>query len=410
MAQRHQVPRKPLIVTIAVVVIVAGSVGAWARTRTTAAASTTTTRTVAATVETLKQTVSATGTIEPKTESDLSFASSGTVTAVKVAVGDLVTVGQTLATIDPTNLQDALALAQANLDSATTALTSSEASGTTTQIAAAQAQVDSTTSKLASAQTDLAGATMTSPIAGTVATVNLTAGTAATSGSSGGAAVGGSSGSGSGAGNGSSGSSSSAQVVVISTSAWIVDASVGSADLASVKKGLQATITPTDASALIFGTVSTVGIIASSGTSGSATFPVTIAVTGHPTGLYAGGSADVSIVTKQIADAVTVPTAAVGSNNGQSVVELVRNGGAVSTPVTLGLVSGATTQIIKGVSEGDQVQIQIRSFGGTGQTGQNRRQGTGGTGGAGGGTGGGGTGQGGTGRGAPAQGAPGAGQ
>lgn len=424
MAQRHRVRRKPLIVTIAVVVIVAGSVGAWARTRTTAAASTTTTRTVAATVETLKQTVSATGTIEPKTQSDLSFASSGTVTAVKVAVGDVVTVGQTLATIDPTSLEDARALAQANLDAATTALTSSEASGTTTQIAAAQAQVDSTTSKLASAQTDLAGATMTSPIAGTVAAVNLTAGTAATSGSSGGAAApGGSSGSGSGAGNGSSGSSSSsgsnspAQVVVISTSAWIVDASVGSADLASVKKGLQATITPTDASAPIFGTVSTVGIIASSGTSGSATFPVTIAVTGHPAGLYAGGSADVSIVIKQIADAVTVPTAAVRSNNGQSVVELVRNGSAVSTPVTLGLVSGATTQIIKGVSEGDQVQIEIRSFGGaggtggTGQTGQNRRQGTGGTGGTGfGGFRGGGPGQGGTGRGAPAQGAPGAGQ
>lgn len=175
--------RKPLIVTLAAVVILAGAVGAWARTRTTAEAAATTTRTVAATVETLKQTVGATGTIEPKTQSNLSFAAAGTVTAVKVAVGDVVTAGQTLATIDPTALQDALALAQANLDSATTALTSAQSTGTTTQVAAAQAQVDSATLKRNSAQTDLGGATMVSPIAGTVATVNLTPGTAVASGS-----------------------------------------------------------------------------------------------------------------------------------------------------------------------------------------------------------------------------------
>ncbi len=418
--------RKPLIVMVAAVIIVAGAVGAWARTRSTAAAATTTTRTVAATVETLQQTVSATGTIEPKTQSNLSFAGSGTVTAVKVAVGDVVTAGEVLATIDPTNLQDALDLAQANLDSATTALTAAQATGTTTQIAAAQAQVDSATLKRSSAQTDLAGATMTSPISGTVATVNLTAGTAVSSGATGGsggsggsgaAGSGGSGGSGSAAGtSGTSSTSSSAQVVVISTSSWVVDAAVGSADLASVKKGLQATIAPTGATTPIFGTVTSVGVIATSGTSGSATFPVIVSVTGTPSGLYAGGSATVSIVTRQIADAVTVPTAAVRSLNGQSVVQLVKNGSSVSTPVTLGLVSGATTQITAGVSEGDQVLVEIRGFGGgvglNGQTGGTRRQGTG-TGGAGGGggagAGGGGAGAGGAGGGG-GQGAPGAGQ
>ena len=109
--------RKPLIVTLAAVVLVGGAVGAWARTRTSAEAAATTTRTVAATVVTLQQSVTAAATIEPKTQSDLSFAGAGTVTAVKVAVGDVVTVGQALATIDPTTLQDALSLAQANLDS-----------------------------------------------------------------------------------------------------------------------------------------------------------------------------------------------------------------------------------------------------------------------------------------------------
>ena len=41
--------------------------------------------------------------------------------------------------------------------------------------------------------------------------------------------------------------SSTAQIVVISTDEFVVNASVGASDLASVKKGLQAEITPTGA-------------------------------------------------------------------------------------------------------------------------------------------------------------------
>ena len=180
---------------------------------------------------------------------------------------------------------------------------------------------------------------MASPIAGTVATVNLTAGTALPSGSSassggavrGGGAAGSGSASSAGSTSSTSSTSSTAQVVVISTSTWVVNASVGSADLASVRKGLQATIVPTGGTAPIFGTVTSVGIVASSGTGGSGTFPVTVAVTGTPTGRYAGGSVRGSIVTRQIAGAVTVPTAAVQSANGQTVVQLVKNGSTVST-------------------------------------------------------------------------------
>ena len=122
MVGKHRWQRKPVILTIAAVLVAAGAVGAWATTHRTADAATGTTSTVAATVATLKQTVSATGTIEPKTRSDLSFASSGTVTSVDVAVGDTVTAGQRLATIDPTQLQTALTLAQAGLDSASAQL------------------------------------------------------------------------------------------------------------------------------------------------------------------------------------------------------------------------------------------------------------------------------------------------
>ncbi len=386
---------------VTAVLLIAGAVGAWAATRRTADAATSTTSTVAASVQTLKQTVSATGTIEPKTQSDLSFASVGTVKAVNVAVGDQVTVGQVLATIDPTSLQAALTVAQANLDSASAQLTSVSTSGTATQVSAAQAQVASVTSKRDSAQQDLAGATMTSPISGTVATVNIAAGARLSSsagGSGSGTSASGSGGSGaSGSGGSGSASSSSAQIVVITTNAWVVDASVSSADLAQVKKGLQAQMTPTGARQPVFGTVTSVGIIATT-SGGTASFPVTIDVTGTPAGLYAGGSADVSIVVRQIADAVTVPTAAIRSENGQTVVHQVKNGATVSTPVTLGLISGATTQITKGLGDGDEVVVESRSFTGGGQGGSTstgtRTRGTGGAGrgGGGGGTSGGGSG------------------
>ena len=189
-------------------------------------------------------------------------------------------------------------------------LTSAESGSSSLQIASAKAQVAQAKSNLAAAKDDLADGTLRSTITGTVAAVNV----------SNGDTVGSSNGSG---GNGRQWlervrqrrqHSTAADIVVISTSCWVVDASVGSADLASIKKGLQAQITPTDATARVFGTVQSVGIVASSdSTSSSATFPVVIAVTGNPTGMYAGASANVTIIVKQVSGVLTVPTASLHS-------------------------------------------------------------------------------------------------
>jgi hypothetical protein len=247
-----------------------------------------------------------------------------------------------------------------------------------------------------------------SPIAGTVATVTIAPGDQVSgNGSSGNGSTGnGSSGNGSSTGgtanagtssaaSSSSSSSTSAQIVVISTSSWVVDASVGSADLSQLKKGLQAEITPTDATTQVFGTVSSIGVVASTSNGGSATFPVTIAITGTPTGLYAGGSANVTIIVKQLQGVLTVPTAAVHTVSGKTVVYQRRNGKQVDTPVTVGTVFGPSTQVTAGLKDGDQVVVTA-----SGPAGTNRqRGGTGGLfnggGGFGGGTGGGGTGGGG---------------
>lgn len=364
-------------VAIAVVIVLVGGGGLWwwtHRSSTTTTAATQTT--VAASVQTLSQSISATGTITPAVQSNLRFATSGTVTSVAVKVGDKVSANQQVATIDPANAKIAVNLAAANVNAASASLTTAKSSSTTTaaQLAAANSQLASANAKLASAQASLTSTTLVSPIAGTVASVSMSVGDqVAGSGTS----SGGSGGSG-GSGSGSSGSAgaTTAQIVVITTDSWTVTTSVSSGDLPSLKQGLQATILPSGSRTPIFGTVSTVGVVATT-SGGVTTFPVTIAVTGSPAGLYAGGSANVSITVREIADALTVPTAAVQTANGQSVVMKVVNGQPVSAPVQVGMVQGPLTQITSGLAEGDQVIVEGRAgFGTSGSTGT-RTRGTG---------------------------------
>jgi uncharacterized membrane protein YgcG len=180
-------------------------------------------------------------------------------------------------------------------------------------------------------------------------------------------------------------------VVVIATNSWIVNAAVGASDLAKLKTGMQATITPTDATQPIFGTIATVGVIGTT-SGGTSTFPVTIAVTGSPTGVYAGTTAAVVITVKQTPDVLTVPTAAIHEENGQTVVYQMKDGQQVSTPVSVGTVYGATTQVTKGLNAGDEVVVTARTgrtptgtaTGGTGTNGNGAtRGGNGGFGGGG---------------------------
>ena len=72
------------------------------------------------------------------------------------------------------------------------------------------------------------------------------------------------------------------------------------ADVEQLEEGLQAEITATGVTDTVYGTVSEVGLVAQTNDSGAAVFPVTIAVTGKQQDLYAGVSADASIIVKQI--------------------------------------------------------------------------------------------------------------
>ena len=119
---------------------------------------------------------------------------------------------------------------------------------------------------------------------------------------------------------------------------------------------------------------------------------MTIAVTGSPKGLYAGGAADVAIIVKQVDNVLTVPTSALHTESGKTVVHQMSNGAQVSTPVKVGTTYGAVTQILSGLKAGDKVVGTAFRTGGNNPAGGTRTRQGGGTGGGGfgGGTGGGG--------------------
>ncbi|MCW5951681.1 MAG: biotin/lipoyl-binding protein [Propionibacteriaceae bacterium] len=295
--------------------------------------------------------VGLTGTLAPQTQANLNFPVSGTVTKVYVAAGDTVKKGDKLARVDDGDLQNALKLAKANLATAEANLDDVEDDGTSAAITAAKAQVRSAKASVTSAQDDLDNAVLRSTIEGTVASVSLSVGDTVTS-------SGGSGGSG-GSTLGSTSSTSTAQIVVISTDKWKLDGTVGSSDVGSLEAGQAVAVTPDGASQPIDGEVVSVGIVATSSSDGSATFPVEINLTGDHPELFSGTTASATITVAEYPDVLTVPTLAIRTADGASVVTRVDGDQTDQVEVTVGRVFGEATEVTAGLTEGDTVQISF---------------------------------------------------
>jgi macrolide-specific efflux system membrane fusion protein len=328
-----------------------------------------TTVTVPVTTGTIQQTVASSGTIEPASQADLNFAVSGTVTAVNVKAGQTVAAGQALATVSTTALSEDVSAAQAQVTAAEDRLASDEASGAAASaLDTDEASVTSAQSSLSTAQTNLSDASLTSTISGTVASVSLTVGQQVTGTGSGGGGSGTGGADSAASAASSADSSTSGQIVVIGTDSYIVNTTVDDTEIGQIATGDQVDITPTGSTTPVYGTVGSVSLIGSQ-TSDVTTFPVVVDVTGNPTGLYAGATADVSIIVKQLNDVTEVPTGAISyGTNGQATVTQVTSGGAhVVKDVTVGAAENGETQVTGGVSAGDKVlekQITFHAPGG----------------------------------------------
>ena len=354
--------RRKWWVLAGIVVVVAAVIITIVATRPSSTPATTTrTQEMPAQMTTIQTTVAASGTINPEQRADLSFSSSGTVTKVRVSVGDAVESGQALASIDLTDLKSAVDAAQSAVDAAKSDYNSAVKAGGSTKIAAAKSTLKSKQNDLANAKTALSDGTLKAPFAGTVAIVNINVGdkVTATGGNSSNSSSSnpGSSYGNSGSSNTSSTSSGTA-ITVISTDTYQVSTSVGSADVGSLVKGQDCTVVPNGTTTQLPGTVSSVGVIASSSDSSGASFPVTIDITGAQQGLYAGVTASVTIVTST-RQALTVPTMAITYVGGQAHVQKKTDTGTSDQIVQTGETTGGRTEITSGLSDGDVVVITI---------------------------------------------------
>jgi multidrug efflux pump subunit AcrA (membrane-fusion protein) len=309
-----------------------------------------TTDLVAAKLTTIVQTVSASGTVEPAKQADLDFAVSGRVTRVRVKIGDVVKKSQTLAAVGTAALVEQRAAAEATV-AADADKVSADTSGSAQQTADEAALV-AARSSLHSANLDLADANLKATFGGTVTAVNLSVGQQVSAG---------------GDGEAQSGSSSS-QVSIQSTRTFVVNATVDDTEVSEVKKGQAVAVTPEGAIAAVAGTVTSVTTVPTS-SSGVVSFPITIALTGHPSGVYAGSSATLAITTSKAVNVLAIPTLAITYNGSTATVKVKTGSGTQTRTITVGQTYGQQTAVKSGLVAGDQVVVTIPTFARLGTTG-----------------------------------------
>jgi HlyD family secretion protein len=132
---------------------------------------------------TTSSTVTASAEVVPVNKVELSFPMTGTVKSVDVNVGDSVTIGQTLVTLNTVILEARIAEAEANVATAETQVRYITRVGTSQeQMDSAKASVDRAQAALDQAKAMLAQATLVSPINGTIVSLEVSPGETATPG------------------------------------------------------------------------------------------------------------------------------------------------------------------------------------------------------------------------------------
>lgn len=392
--------RPALIVSAVVILIVAVTGGLFLKGRSGSAAPQY--RYGSVTTGDLTVAINATGPIGSQVVYNLNFQTSAKLTELDVTVGQVVQAGQLLAKIDTTALQDAVNQAQASLNSAIvnynnallnlkdvkaqnspcpTTATPPAAAKTQAQctqaidqaqqqVNTAYAQVQSARVQLQTAKDNLKNGGLTAPAAGTIVAINGTVGSIT-----------------------GGGGSSSPLIVLEDLNQLSIVGQVNEADISSVKIGQSARFTvaayPGDT---FHGTVTAISLIGQT-TSNVVTYNVTVSIDQNSLNgarLLPGMTASLSITTAQRIGVLLVPNTAISfartlltngqidrtqvrnllasatatqTANGQTsqgtpsfVVEM-KNGKLTPVLIYTGLTSGTFTEVISGLTEGEQVLV-----------------------------------------------------
>lgn len=197
--------------------------------------------------------------------------------------------------------------------------------GSGTESAVLRAQAD-----LVTAQSNLAGAVLTSPIAGIVATMPYSVGAT---------------------------ESTSDSVTVVGTGAVRVTVEVPLATLPKVKVGQVARVTAAGATVPVAGTVESISMLPSAATSSTVTYPVVVLVPSPTAALASGATAGVSIVLATRSQVVAVPNSAVSSLGTTAVVSVLKGGTVTPTRVEVGAKGALFTEVTSGLAVGDEVVL-----------------------------------------------------
>jgi RND family efflux transporter MFP subunit len=153
----------------------------------------------------------------------------------------------------------------------------------------------------------------------------------------------------------SSSSSSGSSITISDMGSLEVEVSVSEADITSVAVEQTATVTFDAISDTTF--EGTVRSISPNGTTSSGVVSYTVRLSlKNPDGrLKPAMTATADIATQVATDVVTVPSAAVKTDNGSKYVVVVKNGVSTNQNVTVGVSDDTNTEIKTGVSQGDTV-------------------------------------------------------
>ncbi len=210
------------------------------------------------------------------------------------------------------------------------------------QVGSDEMAVDSAKVALDDAKQNLADASLVSLISGIVTAVNITPGASAQAGPS--------------TVDAAPSSTSTSAIEVESPSTFDVDTTASSRQVSELKVGDQVQIVPTGATTPSMGAVASISTIATV-SNGVASFPVVIGVTGKPTDMYVGATADLTAAILDVKNVLTVPTSAVHTQGTRSFVYFLSHGKEVRHAVVTGAVGGVLTQIKSGLTRGQKVVI-----------------------------------------------------
>jgi len=199
------------------------------------------------------------------------------------------------------------------------------------QVTADQATVNAAAAQVAVAQQNLAAATIRSPIAGTVAVVDIKPGDTVAA------------------------DSSTATIEVIGAGPQVVTVAVDVTKVPSVKAGQRATVRPDGGTGTLPATVTSVGVAPT--TTGGTAYPVTLSFTGTPPDIRDGIGAAATITTAQAQNVLAVPTTAVTRTPAGDFVTVLADGKTRRTPVRAGAVGTDYTEITQGITTGAVVVL-----------------------------------------------------